>query len=292
MKFFKKITPIIGFFTIIWYIYLIPFFNIKSIYNIYIKWLFFVLPATLYLFFVIGSYYVTNKYNKNKLTENKESYIIIIIDLINIFSFCINIYAIIVFISVVFFNTYSDNIIKNVSSIIMLVIYLCIIYLLVKKIIKTTFSKFLILIFIVYFIGWFSFQDITLVTIFSIILNIIVSINDRKKLIKFLKRKNIGNEKFWCQNDVEKLTDEEMDGKFIAQKILIYILTLFFYITIKITEDINFSLNLYSILNSEQINSYPDFTKYLFKGLDRIVIFTAMFYILYKSSKDILKKIF
>ena len=61
----------------------------------------------------------------------------------------------------------------------------------------------------------------------------------------------------------------------------------------KITENRDFSLYVYSIINHAEVNSYPQIIKYLYKGVDRILASILVFLILYfeKNTRQILKKI-
>lgn len=66
------------------------------------------------------------------------------------------------------------------------------------------------------------------------------------------------------------------------------------YIVVKITENIDLTLYIFSILNHEEPNSNLSIIRYFHKGMDRILISLLIFILLYskKNIRHVLKKIF
>lgn len=62
----------------------------------------------------------------------------------------------------------------------------------------------------------------------------------------------------------------------------------------KVTENINCILYIYSIIENEELNSYPQPIIYLYRGADRITIAIVVIVFLYtnKNIRHILKEIF
>ena len=164
----------------------------------------------------------------------------------------------------------------------------------IKKLLNTTYWSVIFVCSIIILLGWFNSQELSLIAIFSIVLNTIVSIDDRTRLISFLKKKGLGNEFIWKQNIKGELTDEELKGKFIAQKIIIYIIIALMYIVMKVTENNNYLLYIFSIIENEKLNSYPQLTIYLYRGADRIIITMLVIVFLFtnKNIRHMLKEIF
>lgn len=281
----NKISAICSIFTIAWYTLIAKLIGLKYINNYWIR------IAILFLIPIICTFVPKLlKYKLSKDSNNKtESETEIIFNLLSILAICVNIQMIAYYISSKFCPTIMDWI--SVATMLSLVTY-CF-HITIKKLIKTTYSKAIIIVSLIILLGWFDFQELSLIAILSIVLNTIVSIEDRTSLISFLKKKEIVNEVIWKQNIKGELTDDELKGKFIAQKILIYIVIALMYIIMKITKNRDFSLYIYSIINHAELNSYPQIIKYLYKGVDRILSFILVFLILYfeKNTRQILKKI-
>lgn len=279
------IDAICNIFSIAWYIRIAKLIGLKDINNYCIR------IAILFLIPIICTF--VPKLLKHKLSKNSNnktgSEAEIIFDLLSILAICLNVYMIAYYISFKFCPTIIDWV--SVATMLSLVTY-CF-HITIKKLIKTTYSKAIIIVSLIILLGWFDFQELSLIAILSIVLNTIVSIEDRTSLISFLKKKEIVNEVIWKQNIKGELTDDELKGKFIAQKILIYIVIALMYIIMKITKNRDFSLYIYSIINHAELNSYPQIIKYLYKGVDRILAFILVFLILYfeKNTRQILKKI-
>ena len=278
---------IFSIFSITWYLYLAKFLIPECIDNYYIH-------ITIYFLVPVLSTFIPKllKYKSSRNEKNQE--LTIICDLVNVLAIFANIYMITYYISSNFFIEYAQIIVNIVSIIIMLLLVTYCLHITIKKLVKTTYSKSIVIVSLIILLGWFNSQELTLIAILSIILNTIVSIDDRTNLISFLKKKEIGNEFIWKQNTKGKLTKKELRGKFIAQKITIYIIIALMYIIIKITENRDFSLYIYSVINHAELNSYPQIAKYLFRGIDRILASILVFLVLYfeKKSIQILRKIF
>lgn len=159
---------------------------------------------------------------------------------------------------------------------------------------KITYSKSIIVASIIILLGWFNSQELSLIAILSIVLNTILSTDDRTNLVSFFEKKKIGNEIIWKQNIQGDLSDDELKGKFIAQKIIIYIIIAMLYIVIKSTENTYFTLYLPAILSNIDLSFYPPIIQFLYKGIDRIIISLLIFIFLYSQKKirHVLKKIF
>ena len=282
----NKISAIYSIFTIAWYTLIAKLIGLKYINNYWIR------IAILFLIPIICTFVPKFlKYKLSKDSNNKtESETEIIFDLLSILAICVNIHMIAYYISSKFCPTIMDWV--SVAIILFLVTYF--LHITIKKLMKTTYSKAIIIVSLIILLGWFNSQELSLIAILSIVLNTIVSIKDRTSLISFLKKKEIGNEFIWKQNIKGELTDNELKGKFIAQKILIYIVIALMYIIMKITENRDFSLYIYSIINHAELNSYPQILKYLYKGVDRILSSILVFLVLYfeKNTIQILKKLF
>ena len=121
---------------------------------------------------------------------------------------------------------------------------------------KITYSKSIIVASIIILLGWFNSQELSLIAILSIVLNTILSTDDRTNLVSFFEKKKIGNEIIWKQNIQGDLSDDELKGKFIAQKIIIYIIIAMLYIVIKSTENKYFKLYIPDILSNIDLCFY------------------------------------
>lgn len=281
----NKISAICSIFTIAWYPLIAKLIDLKYINNYWIRIaILFLIPIICTFVPELVKYKLSKRLNKKTESETQ-----IIFDLFSILAICVNILMIAYYTSYKFCPTIMDWVF--VAIMLSLVTY-CF-HITIKKLIKTTYSKAIIIVLSIILLGWFNFQELSLIAILSIVLNTIVSIEDRTSLISFLKKKEIGNKFIWKQNIKGELTDDELKGKFIAQKFLIYVVIALIYIIMKITENRDFSLYVYSIINHAEVNSYPQIIKYLYKGVDRILASILVFLILYfeKNTRQILKKI-
>ena len=211
-------------------------------------------------------------------------------DILIILAIAINIFIIAYSISEKFFPIITDYVLIAIILLTVMSIFLVTI----KKLLNTTYWSVIFVCSIIILLGWFNSQELSLIAILSLVLNTIVSIDDRTILVSFLKKKGIGNEFIWKQNVKGELTDEELKGKFIAQKLIIYIIIALMYIVMKVTENINCILYIYSIIENEELNSYPQPIIYLYRGADRITIAIVVIVFLYtnKNIRHILKEIF
>ena len=285
----KNINNIVSLFlsiiTINWYIFVPNFLNLICI-NYWIR------IAIIFLFPVVFTFFsVFLKHNQSKDSNNKmESGTGIFSDILIILAIAINIFIIAYSISEKFFPIITDYVLIAIILLRVMSIYLVTI----KKLLNTTYWSVIFVCSIIILLGWFNSQELSLIAIFSIVLNTIVSIDDRTRLISFLKKKGLGNEFIWKQNIKGELTDEELKGKFIAQKIIIYIIIALMYIVMKVTENNNYLLYIFSIIENEKLNSYPQLTIYLYRGADRIIITMLVIVFLFtnKNIRHMLKEIF
>lgn len=284
---FINICYVIGsIFSIVWYLYIVNFIDLKCISNYWIR------IAITFLIPIITTF--VPKLLKHKLSKDSNNKTIseteIILDLLSTLAICTNVYMIAYYIS---FN-FCPTMIDWVSITIMLFLVTYCFHITIKKLMKTTYSKSIIVVSIIILLGWFNSQELSLIAILSIVLNTIVSIDDRTRLISFLEKKEIGNEFMWKQNIKGGLTEDELKGKFIAQKILIYIIIALMYLIMRFTENGYYSLYIYSAIHHAELNSYPQIIKYLYRGFDRILVAILIFCVLFfnKKIRNILNKIF
>lgn len=285
----KNINNIISIFlsiiTIAWYKFVPEFLNLICI-NYWIR------IAIIFLFPIVFTFFsVFLRHNQSKDPNNKiESGTGILSDIFIILAIAINIYIISFKLSKKFFPIITDYVL---TAIILLTV-MSIFHVTIKKLLNTTYWSVIFVCSIIILLGWFNSQELSLIAIFSIVLNTIVSIDDRTRLISFLKKKGLGNEFIWKQNIKGELTDEELKGKFIAQKIIIYIIIALMYIVMKVTENNNYLLYIYSIIENEKLNSYSQLTIYLYRGADRIIITMLLIVFLFtnKNIRHMLKEIF
>ena len=271
--------------TIAWYIFVPNFLNLICI-NYWIR------IAIIFLFPILFTFFsVFLRHNQSKDPNNKiESGTGILSDILIILAIAINIFIIAYSISEKFFPIITDYVLIAIILLTVMSIFLVTI----KKLLNTTYWSVIFVCSIIILLGWFNSQELSLIAIFSVVLNTIVSIDDRTRLISFLKKKGLGNEFIWKQNIKGELTDEELKGKFIAQKIIIYIIIALMYIVMKVTENNNYLLYIFSIIENEKLNSYPQLTIYLYRGADRITITTLVivFLLINKKIRHMLKEIF
>lgn len=248
--------------------------------------------AIIFLFPILFTFFsVFLRHNQSKDPNNKiESGTGILSDILIILAIAINIFIIAYSISEKFFPIITDYVLIAIILLTVMSIFLVTI----KKLLNTTYWSVIFVCSIIILLGWFNSQELSLIAIFSVVLNTIVSIDDRTRLISFLKKKGLGNEFIWKQNIKGELTDEELKGKFIAQKIIIYIIIALMYIVMKVTENNNYLLYIFSIIENEKLNSYPQLTIYLYRGADRIIITMLVIVFLFtnKNIRHMLKEIF
>jgi len=289
MKRIKNINNIISIFlsiiTIAWYILVPKFLDLICI-NYWFR------IAIIFLFPILFTFFsVFLRHNQYKDPNNKiESGAGILSDIFIILAIAINIFIIAYSISKKFFPIITDYVLIAIILLTVMSIFLVTI----KKLLNTTYWSVIFVCSIIILLGWFNSQELYLIAIFSVVLNTIVSIDDRTRLISFLKKKGLGNEFIWKQNIKGELTDEELKGKFIAQKIIIYIIIALMYIVMKVTENNNYLLYIFSIIENEKLNSYPQLTIYLYRGADRIIITMLVIVFLFtnKNIRHMLKEIF
>ena len=281
----KVFCAIFSTLTIAWYLF-IDEFILKHINYYWIRVsIFFLIP----IIFTFISTVLKCKLLKDP-NNNMDSIIENFLDLFNITSIYFNIY----FLSYFICSKLNTSGIDFILNLIILLLVLNCLHIIIKKLMKITYSSTIILFSIITLLGWFNLRELLLISILSIILNTIISIDDRLSFISFLERKGIGNKFIWNQNIEGKLTSDELKGKFIAQKIIIYILITVIYMIMKVTENKYYILYIYSKIINETICSYPGLVKYLYRGVDRLLIFIIISLVVYfnKTTRCILKKIF
>lgn len=152
----------------------------------------------------------------------------------------------------------------------------------------------------VIFLGRLSYRDIYFTTALSLISNKILSFDKKRSMNEFFKKADV---KFHILKipdvnfhilkipNVSNLSENELEGKYVAQEKVINIFIILFFLMIRFTEDINFT---FKMLFSFQNQNIPLFFKLICKGLDRIVISLIFLFLLEKSFKikENLKKIF
>ena len=262
--------------TIAWYIFVPKFLNLICI-NYWIR------IAIIFLFPILFTFFsVFLRHNQSKDPKNKiESGTGILSDILIILAIAINIFIIAYSISEKFFPIIMDY----VSQAIILLVLMSILHVTIKKLLNITYWSVIIVDSILILLGWFNSQELSLIAILSLVLNTIVSIDDRTILVSFLKKKGIGNEFIWKQHIKGELTDEELKGKFIAQKLIIYIIIALMYIVMKVTENNNYLLYIHSIIENKELNSYPQLIIYLCRGADRIIITMLVIVFLFTNKK-------
>ena len=241
--------------TIAWYIFVPKFLNLICI-NYWIR------IAIIFLFPIVFTFFsVFLKHNQSKDSNNKmESGTGIFSDILIILAIAINIFIIAYSISEKFFPIITDYVLIAIILLTVMSIFLVTI----KKLLNTTYWSVIFVCSIIILLGWFNSQELSLIAIFSVVLNTIVSIDDRTRLISFLK------------------------------KIIIYIIIALMYIVMKVTENNNYLLYIFSIIENEKLNSYPQLIIYLYRGADRITITTLVIVFLFinKKIRHMLKEIF
>lgn len=142
----------------------------------------------------------------------------------------------------------------------------------------------------VIFLGRLSYRDIYFTTALSLISNKILSFDKKRSMNEFFKKADV---KFHILEipDVSNLSENELEGKYIAQEKVINIFIILFFLMIRFTEDINFTFKMLFRFQNQNI---PLFFKFICKGLDRIIV-SLIFLLLFEKSfniKENLKKIF
>lgn len=280
------IDAICNIFSIAWYICIAKLLVLKDMNNHYIRIVILLLIPIIFIFLPKLLKHKLSKNSNNKTGSEAE----IIFDLLSILAIWLNVYIIAYYIC----SKFCPTIVDLISTIIMLLLLIYCFHITIKKLAKITYSKSIIVASIIILLGWFNSQELSLIAILSIVLNTILSTDDRTNLVSFFEKKKIGNEIIWKQNIQGDLSDDELKGKFIAQKITIYIIIAMLYIVIKSTENTYFTLYLPAVLSNMDLRSYPPIIQYLYKGADRIIISLLIFIFLYSQKKiiHVFKKIF
>lgn len=209
------------------------------------------------------------------------------LDLINSFAILVNVSA---FIN----NAFSKEIASIIHPISALLFFVYIFHLLIREAWGISYFNAFIIFLSVIILGWFNFQEISLIAILSIILNTAISIDQRKGLFSFLEKREIGNQFLRKLSAKDDLTDDELTGKFLAQKIVFYGLIAIFYIITKITDSISIVAYVFSFFSSNENIVFPELMAFLYKGYDRILWLSAFLLLVYfkKNWRESLAKIF
>lgn len=230
--------------------------------------------------------------SKEDVKEEKDE--IIYLNIIKEIIMALNIYVFIDFIIFHCFQRYYLLIMHISLFLIVIIITMRYFYIVIKKIAKTTYIRILLFSFCLLFLGWFNLQYISLLTMFTLILNTLISVEDRKKIILYLKKKEIGNKWLWSLIDNKGLTEDEQKGEFIVQKIFVYIAIIIFYLVIIYTENKEFSIYIPLFFGNMDLNSIPTEGRLLYKGVDRILLPIIIFVLLIldRSFKKVIKIVF
>ncbi len=215
-------------------------------------------------------------------------------DLVSAVAIFINMNIITYSISYSFFKNSLSNIVNCTYTLYYIFLIMYFVHISIKKLVKITYPQVITIILLTMILGRFNFKEISILTGLSIVLDILLSLDNRKNLSLFLEKNKIGNKFIPKQNLKDELTEDELRGKFIAQKIIIYLAITMILIVIMITENSDFTLYIYAMIQKKGLNSYPILIKYLYKGLDRILLLILAFSILFVKIDiiSILKKIF
>ena len=189
-----------------------------------------------------------------------------------------------------------------------------------------SFKTFLLFCTVFFIVGWFNMNEVNIISIFAVILNTLLSIEERRYVIAFLKKRglflNIINKYSYVNLSADPLSEEEIKGKIAVQKILVFIIILILYLIILVTShfDIIPTMNKeyfskeggfqeilrmfgidpsdvdYSKLDLSRFVSYNKalcvFFVYIFKGYIRVFITMIISHIIKSRLKDTIKKIF
>lgn len=189
-----------------------------------------------------------------------------------------------------------------------------------------SFKTFFLVCTVFFIVGWFNMNEVNIISIFAVILNTLLSIEERRYVIAFLKKRglflNIINKYSYVNLSADQLSEEEIKGKIAVQKILVFIIILILYLIILVTSH----FNIISAMNKEYFSkeggfqeilrmfeidpSDVDYSKlalsrfvsyskalsvffdYIFKGCIRVFITMIISHIIKSRLKDTIKKIF
>lgn len=285
MHWLKKKTHnlylLLNIFSIVWYLLVLTFLNIQPIENKILQTLLmFSAPILLTIF---G--HLKKKKCSNQSLKSDNHKFNILYNLLNLLAICLNFYIIIYFISINLFPQYSYLLAQATSLTLILIVLLYTVHFMIKYLFKISYAKMILFLSLICLLGWFNLNETSLIPIFTVVLNTVISIDDRQAFFRFLDKHNIINKQHWNLCD-ESLSKEERHGQFIAQKIIIYIFAALFYLVIRITENTHLSLYILSILEHKTIYDYSVLVEYLYRGGDRIILL-IMIFILLSSEKDI-----
>ena len=278
----KLICLLLNIVVISWYIIGVHWFKIENIGNLYLRFLFVFIPILVALVFTIYILYksIRKKESKNFFCDTF---------LNSIFVICIILHTSIsgILLCILLLKRYYTYTIMYIA---VLIFILYILDLLIRKVVKMTYSVLFSFIGFLFFLGWLSINEIGLLSLFSGIFNIIVSSDDRKKLSIFFQNKDIK----LCLFSLGDINNPNIDGKIVAQKIMTYIFIIFFYLIMRLTENNYFNLKIYCYLISIKVSEATILQRYIFKGADRalILFFIILVLLCHKKTNKILMAIF
>nr|WP_314446869.1 hypothetical protein [uncultured Lachnoanaerobaculum sp.] len=189
-----------------------------------------------------------------------------------------------------------------------------------------SFKTFFLVCTVFFIVGWFNMNEVNIISIFAVILNTLLSIEERRYVIAFLKKRglflNIINKYSYVNLSADPLSEEEIKGKIAVQKILVFIIILILYLIILVTShfdfiqsmnkeyfskggfqeilrmfggdssDVDYSKLDVSLFVSSSNKVLTTFVDYIFKGYIRVFITIIISDIIKIKFKDTIKKIF
>lgn len=217
-------------------------------------------------------------------------------------------------------DIYSDTI-RQLYFLILIMIFLIYLVCYIIKIsnewsFKTVFG----ICFAFFIVGWFNINEVNIIAAFAVILNTLLSIDERRYIVDFFKKRKlflniIDKYTYNKPFNEETISEDEVKGKIAVQKVFIYMLILILYLIIIATDRFNFITfiskdyfieggSFYKLLNDfgvsyqhldikslefydKTINTFFD---YIIKGYIRafiVVIISNIF--LTKFKKDLIK---
>lgn len=268
-------------FNIVWYLY--PILYTKCINNIPYIFLRYLLFFGIPIILLIISIFLWYKYLKNK---SKYFYIV---SFFNVLIIALNIYML-SYIIMKKLNCNKFDMYISIVQIINMFIIMAYIFRLIKILYELSYTLIVFISIFACALGWFSIKEKLFISVLFIILNTFFTMENQENLLIFLEKAKIGNKKIWNLNNHNGLDEKEQAGRFIAQKIFFYILILIVYIALRVTEDKYFILNIFF---KEKIDTIPLIIKYIYRGLDRLIIFAAVGLLYFcKPINEIIKKLF
>lgn|GEM_PF-5693528 len=152
-------------------------------------------------------------------------------------------------------------------------------------------------------VGWFNINEVNIIAAFAVILNTLLSIDERRYIVDFLKKRKlflniIDKYTYNKPSDEETISEDEVKGKIAVQKIFIYILILILYLIIIATGRFNFItfITKYIFCDYQSSDSCGKtiytFLDYIIKGYIRVFVVVIISDIFLTKFKKNLIKIF